>query len=188
MTIGLAASSAAISAPTLDEVNKWSRDVFVEKLGHLFEHSPWIARKAADRRPFADAGALIDACAAIIEEAGAAAQIELIRAHPDLAGKMMVVHALTPNSRREQGGAGLMHLTREEGMRFHTLNQAYRRKFGFPFVICARRNDKKSILEAFGRRLGGHGEEERRIAIAEIIEIARYRLLDMNIKGAGVAG
>jgi 2-oxo-4-hydroxy-4-carboxy-5-ureidoimidazoline decarboxylase len=102
----------------------------------------------------------------------------LIRAHPELAGKAAIAGELTDASRAEQARAGLDQLSAAEFARFHALNAAYGSRFGFPFIICARLNDKASILAAMERRLANDAESEVAEAIAQIGQIARFRLSD----------
>jgi OHCU decarboxylase len=160
---------------TLAEVNDLDRDGFTRALGHLFEHSPWVAAEAWRYRPFASVGDLTRAMQEVLRHAGSEAQLALIRAHPDLAGKV----ALTHESAREQASAGLDQLSAEEYQRFHRLNAAYQAKFAFPFIICVRRHDKRSILAAFEGRLAREEDAERDQALHEIGEIVRLRLADL---------
>ena len=147
---------------------------FVEKYADIFEHSPWVPERAFARGPFADKASLHAAFVAVVDEAGEAAQLALIRAHPQLGAKI----ALTEASTAEQQGAGLKSLTEQEFARFSGLNAAYNEKFGFPFVICVRRHTKTSILAAFAQRLTHDAATERAAALAEIAEIAKLRLED----------
>lgn len=147
---------------------------FVQKYADIFEHSPWVPERAFGRGPFADKAALLAAFVAVVDEAGEAAQLALIRAHPQLGARV----ALTDASTAEQKGAGLKSLTEDEFERFSALNAAYNEKFGFPFVICVRRHTKSSILAAFADRLTHDAATERATALAEIAEIAKLRLED----------
>jgi OHCU decarboxylase len=149
---------------------------FVQKYADIFEHSPWVPERAFSRGPFADRAELHAAFVAVVDEAGEAAQLGLIRAHPQLGAKI----ALTDASTAEQQGAGLKSLTAEEFDRFSALNAAYNEKFGFPFVICVRRHTKSSILAEFARRLTHDEAAERATALAEIAEIAKLRLEDIK--------
>ncbi len=159
----------------MDGLAVQSKAGFIEKFGHIFEHSPWVVERAWERRPFADADALHAAFMAEVEAAGVAAQLALINAHPELAAKV----ELTEASQSEQLGAGLKQLTAQEYERFAALNAAYREKFGFPFIICVRLNSKTSILAAFEARLGNDAETERQAAIAQIGLITKLRLQDL---------
>jgi len=147
---------------------------FVKTYADIFEHSPWVPERAFARGPFADKAALLTAFVAVVDEAGEEKQLALIRAHPELGARI----ALTDASTAEQQGAGLKNLTEEEFTRFSALNAAYNEKFGFPFVICVRRQTKSSILAAFTQRLAHDPAAERATALAEIHEIAKLRLED----------
>src|SRR5215216_756983 len=126
---------------TLTEANDLSRDAFVAVFGPLFESSPWIAEATWPARPFASVEALHQALCATMQAAPIERQVALIQAHPDLAGKAAIAGELTAESSREQASAGLNRLTPEQFATFTRLNQAYRKKFGFPFVICAREHN-----------------------------------------------
>jgi 2-oxo-4-hydroxy-4-carboxy-5-ureidoimidazoline decarboxylase len=156
------------------------RAAFVERFGPLYEHSPWVAEAAWERRPFADAGALLAALEAAMREAPMERRLALVRAHPDLAGRAAVAGELTPDSAREQSSAGLDRLTPEEHEAFTRLNAAYRERFGFPFVICVREHTKESILAAARERIAHEPDEEVSVALGEIAKIARLRLRDAH--------
>src|SRR5690606_3181161 len=115
----------------------------------IYEHSPWVAEAVAAARPFASLAALHAAMIAAVEAAGAERQNALIRAHPDLAGKAARAGTLTADSSAEQASAGLDRLSEQEFAAFHRLNDAYREKFAFPFIVCVRRHTKGSILAQF---------------------------------------
>ncbi len=114
----------------------------------------------------------------VLASADAERQLEVIRAHPDLAGKAAVAGELTDDSTREQAGAGLDQCTPEELARFERLNEAYKARFGFPFVMAVKGSDRHAILEAFETRLKNDLAEERRTAIEQINRIAAFRLSD----------
>jgi 2-oxo-4-hydroxy-4-carboxy-5-ureidoimidazoline decarboxylase len=152
------------------------REAFVHRLGRVAEGSPWVAERAFDRGPFADRGAVADAFARVVREAPAEAQLALIRAHPDLAGRAALAGELTPESAGEQASAGLDRLTPGDLARFTRLNDAYRARFGFPFVICVRGRSVAEILTAYERRLTNDAEAERATAVDEIAAIMRLRL------------
>src|SRR5438105_7285982 len=109
---------------------------FVTTYRHLFEHSPWVVERAWGLRPFSNAAALHDAFCQVIEQAGDAERLSLVCAHPELANKQALERGLTASSRKEQATAGLDRLTEVEYGEFSALNAAYRKRFGFPFVIC----------------------------------------------------
>ena len=163
---------------TLAVVNDLSRDAFVAALGPLFEGSPWIAESTWPARPFATIDQLYQALCATMYAAPIERQVALIQAHPDLAGKAAIAGALTAESAREQSSAGLSRLAPEQFATFTRLNRSYREKFGFPFVICAREHNARSILEHFATRLEHHRTQEIDTALGEIAKIARLRLLD----------
>lgn len=164
--------------PTIAELNALDRDRFVAAVGHVFEHSPWIAAAAWERRPFADLAALHRAMVAVVAAADRAQQVALIRAHPDLAGRVALAGDLTAASAREQAAAGLTELSADELARFSAYNDAYRERFDFPFVICAREHKKVAILAAFPLRLANDRDQEIATALGEIGKIAWLRLQD----------
>lgn len=139
----------------------------------LFEHSPWVEARADAAPASGDRHADL---MAVVRAAAPDERLALIRAHPDLAGRAAVDGALTAASAAEQASAGLDRLTPDEHARFGALNAAYRERFGFPFVICARRADKAGILAAMERRLANDRATEIAAALDEIGEIARIRL------------
>lgn len=161
----------------LDDLSRAERAGFVEALGGIFEHSPWVAERAWEARPFASASELHRAMRDVVRRASREERLALLRAHPDLAGKAARAGAMTAFSTEEQGSAGLNRLTDEEYARFDRLNRAYHEKFGFPFIVCVRNHTKASILEAFERRLGNSTDAEIEAALGEVSEITRCRLL-----------
>jgi len=165
--------------PTLTQLNQLPRAEFTAALGHLFEHSPWVAEQGWLRRPFASAEALHAALCATMRAAPPEWQLALICAHPDLAGRLARQMQLTAESAREQASAGLDQLTDDELAEFTRLNTAYKEKFAFPFIICARLNAKAAILAAMQQRLQNEWPAERDTALAEIEKIAGLRLLDV---------
>jgi 2-oxo-4-hydroxy-4-carboxy-5-ureidoimidazoline decarboxylase len=160
---------------SISEINAVPRAEFVRIVGPSFEHSPWIAERAATARPFANVAALHAAMCGIVESAAIGEQLALIRAHPDLVGRAV----LTAESHGEQTAAGLTDLSREEVALFDRYNREYQARFGFPFVICARLNKKDAILAAFPMRLENSADAERATALAEIYKIAQLRLADL---------
>lgn len=163
----------------LSTLNTCSDSEFVAALGAIFEHSPWVAEAVSGMRPFASIEALHAAMVSAVDRADEGAQLALIRAHPDLAGKAALAGELTAESTSEQKGAGLDRLTSEEFTRFHTLNDAYKQKFGFPFILAVRGHDKHSILDAFERRLENSQPDEKSEALAQIAQIGSFRLHDL---------
>jgi len=164
--------------PVLSDLNNSDRTAFTAALGHLFEHSPWVAEQTWAKRPFRDAAHLHAELCATLRVASPERQLALIRAHPDLAGRF-AQQQLTAASTREQASAGLDRLTDAELAEFTRNNGAYQAKFGFPFVICARLNAKAAILAAMSSRLSNEWPVERATALAEIEKIAWLRLQDV---------
>jgi 2-oxo-4-hydroxy-4-carboxy-5-ureidoimidazoline decarboxylase len=166
-----------VSLPlSLPALNSLDRGAFTEALGAVFEHSPWVAERAWDRRPFATVADLHTAMVAAVTSSSAHEQLALLRSHPDLAGRTARAGTMSADSAAEQSSAGLDRLTDGEYERFHRLNATYRERFGFPFIIAVRRHDKTGILEAFAPRLGHTREQEIETALAQVAEIARLRL------------
>jgi 2-oxo-4-hydroxy-4-carboxy-5-ureidoimidazoline decarboxylase len=164
---------------TLEEINALDPDVFVARLGPVFESSPWIATAAWRERPFESVERLHETMCEVMYNSTTEQKLALIRAHPDLVGRAALAGTLSPESTGEQASAGLDRLSPEEVAEFTRLNRLYRDKFGFPFVICARENKKESILAGFDARLRNSREQETAAALAEIAKIARLRLLDV---------
>jgi 2-oxo-4-hydroxy-4-carboxy-5-ureidoimidazoline decarboxylase len=164
---------------TLAELNSLSCADFVRFIGPVFEHSPWIAEATWSKRPFASTEELHRALNTAVQDAGTEKQLALIRAHPDLVGRLALAGALTSESTKEQASAGLGQLSAEEVALFQSNNAAYQQKFGFPFVICARLNKKEAILAGFRTRLENPAELEIKTALDEIGKIAYLRLQDI---------
>ena len=171
-------NGGSVKLLTVSELNQLERDAFVRVIGPVFEHSPWIAEKTWPKKPFAGLEQLHRALCETVNSAGEERQLALIRAHPDLVGRAALAGTLTPESTGEQASAGLGRLSSDEIMLFQKNNAAYREKFGFPFVICARLNKKEAILAGFAQRLQNSTAQERRAALAEIFKIAELRLRD----------
>lgn len=165
--------------PTLAAINALDRRAFTALLGPLFEHSPWVAEETWPRRPFSDAAALHAGLCATMRGADRSRQLALIQAHPDLAGRLAQQKKLTAESAKEQASAGLNRLSAEETILFQRLNDDYRMRFGFPFIICARLAAHEAILVAMESRLANTTEREFQTALAEIEKIARLRLNDL---------
>ena len=159
------------------------RAAFVARYGGVYEHSPWVPAEAFDAGlPGKDPApsSLAPRFAEIVAAAGRARQIALIRAHPDLAGRLAVAGELTDSSRSEQAGAGLDRCTSEEFARFQALNEAYKSRFGFPFILAVAGRSRAEILAAFEARMENDPETEFATALGEIDRIARLRLEAME--------
>ena len=168
---------------TLEQLNAASPAEALALLDGLYEHSPWIAEQALAQRPFRSLAHLKHALAQVVRTAELDAQLGLIRAHPELAGKAMVAKSLTAESTNEQSKAGLTQCTPEEFERIQQLNAAYNERFGFPFILAVRGPrgtglSKQEIIDTFARRLDNHPEFELAEALRNIHRIAEIRLND----------
>jgi 2-oxo-4-hydroxy-4-carboxy-5-ureidoimidazoline decarboxylase len=166
----------------LETLNTADRKTFAAVVGEVMELAPWVADEAYAARPFATVAALYAAMTDAVRKAPDERQRALIDGHPDLAGKAAREGNLTADSTAEQAGAGLDRLTEAEFAEFHQLNDAYRKKFGMPFIVCVRRHGKASILQQFEQRLQNDAASERAAALGEIFRIAALRL-DQRVTG-----
>ena len=169
-------SRASISP---DELQRLERARFVELFGGVFEHAPWVAERAFDAGPFHDIEALHGAMVEAMRRAPREQQLALIRAHPDLAGRAAVAGELTAASSAEQASAGLEQCTPAEFERFRELNDKYKEKFRFPFILAVKARTRAAILAAFEQRLDNSPEAEFREALNQIARIARLRLAEL---------
>src|SRR5271156_1967022 len=160
----------------LDELNACTQGDFVAALANIFEYSPWVAEQAFAARPFAGVNALFAAMKTAVERAPEGLRLALIKSHPDLADKTQRAAGLTAESTSEQNSVGLDRLSDAEYEAFERVNDAYRAKFGFPYIVCVRRHTKDSILRDFERRLPNDVTTETQKSIEEICRIAALRL------------
>lgn len=170
---------------SLDELNRARPGEFAAAVGDAFELAPWVAEAAAAKRPFATVTALHEAMMGAVRAAPRERQLAFVCGHPDLAGKAARAGEVTEESRREQASVGLDTLSEEEFARFHRLNDAYKAKFGFPFIVCVRRHTRDSILAQFERRLRHDPATEFAAALQEISFITRLRLA-AKVTGEGM--
>jgi 2-oxo-4-hydroxy-4-carboxy-5-ureidoimidazoline decarboxylase len=159
---------------TLDQVNKMDSAAFEAAFGDVAEHSPWVARNAASARPFSSRDKMIAAFRDTLLAASETAQLGLIRAHPDLATSAR----LTEDSTREQAQAGLGSLTPDEFARFTHLNDLYKAKFDFPFIVAVKGATKHQILASFMERVNNSKQDEFTMALEQVARIFRFRLED----------
>ena len=159
----------------MDIVDRLDHDAFLERFGGVFEQSPWVAERAWAARPFGTLDALHQTMVEAVQRAPREVQLALIRAHPDLASRV----SMTAESVREQAAAGLDALTPEQFERITWLTTAYRARFGFPFIVCAREHSPDSIIAAAEARTEAGPDEEEQTALSEIAKIARLRLGDL---------
>jgi 2-oxo-4-hydroxy-4-carboxy-5-ureidoimidazoline decarboxylase len=167
----------AIAGPAdMALVNAMDRAAFVQKFGGIFENSPWVAEQAWEKRPFASLDEMHAAMVAVAKYAPATLQLTLLQSHPDLAGKEAQTGAMTASSVAEQASAGLNALTHDEMAQISNLNAAYKKKFGFPFIIAVRMHTKEGILFEFNRRLQNDTQTEFANDLQNVYIITRLRL------------
>ena len=163
---------------SLAELNGLSGEQFVAAFGDIAEHAPWVADSAAKNRPFASRDDMIRAFASAVAAAPRDRQLELLRAHPDLAGRAALAGQVAEESRREQKGAGLDSLSAEEFARFSDLNARYLKRFAFPFIFAVKGATKHQIIAGFEQRIANSRDEEFATAIAQVCKIISFRLKD----------
>ena len=166
---------------SLNELNEMDATSFVQLLGGVFEHSPWVAQRVVGQRPFATLAQLHAAMVSVIEGAGTQAQLRLIQAHPELAGKAALRGELTAESTREQSGAGLDQCSPEEFAALQRLNTDYKARFGFPFIVAVRGHTRQSVIALMGQRLANSAEIESKECLQQIYRIGLLRLQDMLV-------
>lgn len=154
------------------QLNQMSQEEFTAALGEIWEDTPEIAQQTWTNRPFEHLDDLYRSMVAVVDRMSEGEQLELIQAHPDLAGKAKMAEA----SVKEQAGAGLDRLSEAEYQRFQNLNRSYQDKFGFPFIVAVKNHTKESILETFAVRLQSDRQQEKQQALEEICQIAKLRL------------
>jgi 2-oxo-4-hydroxy-4-carboxy-5-ureidoimidazoline decarboxylase len=169
----------------LADLNRMDPAAFAAAVGEVFELAPWVATAAHARRPFATVSDLHAAMMGAVRAAPREEQLAFVRNHPDLAGRAARAGDVTDDSKREQASAGLDMLSDEEFARFHRLNDAYKAKFGFPFMVCVRRHTRDSILSEFERRLARDEATELAQAMQEVFYITRLRLA-AKVTGEGM--
>ncbi|WP_458354219.1 2-oxo-4-hydroxy-4-carboxy-5-ureidoimidazoline decarboxylase [Peribacillus frigoritolerans] len=158
----------------LSSINELNKVEFIQKLGWVYEHSPWIAERSWEDKPFISLEDLKQKMEAVVQNASLSEQLQLIKSHPDLAARIDMAEA----SVKEQSAAGLNSLSPDEYEEFHALNNQYKEKFGFPFIFAVRGSDKTVIKAEMKRRIGLDQENERKEAIKQIHLIASHRLSD----------
>ncbi|MDI2089971.1 2-oxo-4-hydroxy-4-carboxy-5-ureidoimidazoline decarboxylase [Commensalibacter oyaizuii] len=164
----------------IQNINRLSVDQFVQQFGNVFEHSPWVAQAVVNNRPFSSLHEMIAVMTGVVKRASDEKKLALIRSHPELGYDKI---KLTADSQHEQNQAQLTSLTKEQRTTLIELNEAYREKFHFPFVICVRNyNSYDSIIKALQMRLSSSAKKEMDTAIAEICQIATLRIEDIAQK------
>lgn len=160
---------------TLEDLNQMDQKGFVDAIGSIWEHSPWVSEEAWGSRPFTSFDNLFGTMEKVVDNASMDKKLDLLRAHPDLGGRVK----MTDESVQEQKGAGLDQLSKEEHAEFLDLNKQYTDKFGFPFIIAVKGHNKDSIKAAMQERINNDRDQELETALKEIYKIARFRLEDL---------
>ncbi|MED3997423.1 2-oxo-4-hydroxy-4-carboxy-5-ureidoimidazoline decarboxylase [Peribacillus frigoritolerans] len=158
----------------LNSINELNKAEFIEKLGWVYEHSPWIAERSWEYKPFISVEDLKQKMEVVVQNASLSEKLQLIKSHPDLAARIDMAEA----SVKEQSAAGLNSLSPDEYEEFHALNNQYKEKFGFPFIFAVRGSDKTVIKAEMKRRIGLDQANELKEAIKQIHLIASHRLSD----------
>jgi 2-oxo-4-hydroxy-4-carboxy-5-ureidoimidazoline decarboxylase len=180
LLLGPVTIAAAVAGPVdMAPINAMDQTAFVQKFGGIFENSPWVAEKAWEKRPFATLNEMHAAMVAVAKYAPATAQLALLQSHPDLAGKEAQAGTMTASSVSEQASAGLNALSHDEMTQISDLNAAYKKKFGFPFIIAVRMHTKEGILFEFNRRLQNDTQTEFANDLQNVYVITRLRLNKM---------
>jgi 2-oxo-4-hydroxy-4-carboxy-5-ureidoimidazoline decarboxylase len=175
----LVAASTHAGAVDMAAINAMDQAAFTAKFGGIFENSPWVAEQAWEKRPFASVDDMHAAMVGIAKFATAPRQLALLQSHPDLAGKEAQAGAMTASSVTEQASAGLNALSKEEMADISGLNAAYKKKFGFPFIIAVRMHTKEGIFFEFRRRLNNDTVTEFSNDLQNVYIITRLRLAKM---------
>ncbi|MDJ0637248.1 MAG: allantoinase PuuE [Paracoccaceae bacterium] len=174
--------AATHPAPEIERPSEMSRETFVERFGGIFEHSPWVAERAYDLEggPTHDTATGVHSLLArVFRSASDDERLGVLKAHPDLAGKLAAAKRLTASSTAEQASAGLDALHDDERAEFEALNREYTETFGFPFIIAVRDHEKAGILQAFKERARHDRDTEFAEACAQVVRIAELRLRDV---------
>ncbi|MGG3478637.1 2-oxo-4-hydroxy-4-carboxy-5-ureidoimidazoline decarboxylase [Peribacillus frigoritolerans] len=158
----------------LNSINELNKAEFIQKLGWVYEHSPWIAERSWEYKPFISVEDLKQKMEVVVQNASLSEKLQLIKSHPDLAARIDMAEA----SVKEQSAAGLNSLSPDEYEEFHALNNQYKEKFGFPFIFAVRGSDKTVIKAEMKRRIGLDQANELKEAIKQIHLIASHRLSD----------
>lgn len=169
-------AGSAKAEPDMNAINSMDRAAFVQKFGGIFEKSPWVAERAWEKRPFGSIDDLHAAMVNVVKYAPVPNQLALLQSHPDLAGKEAQAGAMTASSVSEQASAGLNALSKAEMEQISQLNAAYKRKFGFPFIIAVRMHTKEGIFFEFNRRLQNETQAEFANDLQNVYAITRLRL------------
>ena len=166
----------------IDKINKSSQSEFIKIFENIFEKARWIAKKLYDQKPFNDFEDLCLKMLDIFETTSKENQLKILNSHPDLASKTKI-SSLTSDSQKEQSNAGLDHCSEEEFDEFKDLNDKYKKKFGFPFILAVKGKNKNEILDNLKKRISFDPTAEFDQAIKQVKQIASLRLKELNNKG-----
>jgi len=167
----------------LEHLNQLDAEAFEDALGDIAEESPWVARQACKAGPFSSCGAVVEAFETALLDADDEDRLAVICAHPDLAGKLAAAGRLTEDSTAEQASAGLDALTDAERESFTAMNETYKARFGFPFILAVKGATKADILSSFEARLPRDRASEFNEALKQVCRIMSFRLNDRITEG-----
>jgi len=163
----------------INKINKLSQSEFIKVFGNIFENAEWIAEELYNQKPFDNFEELSSKMLNIFETATKEKQLKILNAHPDLANKTKI-SLLTPDSLKEQASAGLDQCTEEEFDEYKHLNEQYKKKFGFPFILAVRGSDRQQVLENFRKRIDSGRDDEFAEALRQVHRIAWLRLQEIE--------
>ncbi|MEH7076707.1 2-oxo-4-hydroxy-4-carboxy-5-ureidoimidazoline decarboxylase [Neobacillus drentensis] len=160
---------------SIENVNQMEKEEFVNRIGWVFEHSPWVSSQVSVSRSFKSREELFQSMVTVVKHAEKSLQLALLRAHPDLGTRLIISEV----SQKEQAGVGLDQLSKDEYREFISLNQRYVDQFSFPFIMAVKGQTKQTILAAMQQRVCNSYEQEFQTALSEVFKIARFRLNDV---------
>jgi OHCU decarboxylase len=160
---------------SIDKINKLSKSDFISIFGNVFEKTEWIAQKSHDSKPYKNFEELFLKMVEIFENSNKEIHIKILNAHPDLA----IEKKLTNDSKNEQKNASLNQCTNEEFIEFKKLNEEYKKKFGFPFIVAVKGKNKEEILNSFRQRITNNINSEFEEAKKQVKKIASLRLSEI---------
>jgi len=163
----------------INKIHNLSKNEFIEVFCNVFENTSWIAEKLYTQKPFKDFDDLSEKILKIFENTDKEKKLKILNSHPNLADKTKIA-TLTSDSNKEQNSAGLNQCTEEEFNEFKNLNDKYKSKFGFPFILAVKGRDKSEILTNFRKRILSDKKIEFYEAVKQVKQIASLRLKELN--------
>ena len=157
---------------SIDKFNKLSKTEFISIFGNIFEKTEWIAERCYESKPYNNPDELVSKMMKIFENSEKEKHLEILNSHPDL----VVEKRLTENSKNEQKNARLNQCSDKEFLEFKNLNEEYKKKFGFPFIIAVKGKNKEEILNSFRQRITNNINLEFEEAKKQVKKIANFRL------------